>query len=144
MEVRLKDTKTHGQISGALSVSGRLNFSRSGTQGRSIGNCTLCTHKKTDYNAMLSLIDWISDTRSQGCIDLQSLLKCLVKCNALCYMCSLDRCTEYDESHETLLSSMSQLMCNAFTYLCSFDLCHLHLKLLSACLEVLQYPVFDL
>ncbi len=26
---------------------------------------------------VFSLIDWISDTRSQGCIDLQSLVKCL-------------------------------------------------------------------
>ncbi len=25
----------------------------------------------------VSLIDWISDTRSQGCTDLQSLVKCL-------------------------------------------------------------------
>jgi len=42
------------------------------------------------------------------------------------------------------LSSMSQVTCFNFTYLCSFDLCHLYLKLLSACLEILQYPVFDL
>ncbi len=42
------------------------------------------------------------------------------------------------------LSSKSQVMCNNFTYLCSLDLSHLYLKLLSACLEILQYPVFDL
>jgi len=28
-------------------------------------------------NNYVPLIDWISDTRSQGCIDLQSLVKCL-------------------------------------------------------------------
>ena len=27
---------------------------------------------------VVSLVDWISDTRSQGCTDLQSLVKCLV------------------------------------------------------------------
>ena len=29
------------------------------------------------FTARVPLIDWISDTRSQGCTDLQSLVKCL-------------------------------------------------------------------
>ena len=106
----VKTQRHMDKLSGALSVSGRLNFSRSGTQGRSIGNSTLCTHVKTDYNAML----YATCAASTGALSMMTL------------------------------SSIIPVMCNNFTCLCSFDLCHLYLKLLSACLEILQYPVFDL
>ncbi len=49
VEVRLKGTKTQDKLSEALAATGRLNFSR--TQGRSIGNCTLCADR---LNAMIS------------------------------------------------------------------------------------------
>ena len=35
------------------------------------------THAIADTSKGVPLIDWISDTRHQGCVDLQSLVKCL-------------------------------------------------------------------
>ncbi len=99
VEVRLKDTKTHRQIirSGYRYWAPKLLTLK---HSREINRQFHTLHTREDRLQCNAFIQWISDTRSQGCTDLQSLVKCLVECNALCYICSLDRCTECDESQQ--------------------------------------------